>query len=373
MVRKSKYNLSTYFIEENLLFFTSLGKEKKKIAFSILKIQDIDLAIANLNEFLKMDYLNYYSIQISLLNNYEILVFIGFIDFEKKRILNSFNIIREKLSQIKEKIIFLKEESLEKQFFNIGFNNKDSKFSCSKSKDAVIIENGRSTHLLTFSILDLLKLSEKTTFLHDFFNFLKKRELKGSFILNFKKALNGDISLSNYFIELKETDGNETNLNEEINEFFKIPLLKKQKLEKKNLFKLLWRLEISEECLAFNKVSELFNYNEIEKVQDLTELNLKCEKLLKTNKINFHRLNPNLILIKKNILFVLFERVDYELLNKVIANYYDKYQILILVLNRKEYFKLNRLEKINNLNRLKIFNYQEYANTFLNSLLNHLN
>jgi len=373
MVKKGRYNLSTYFIEENLLFFTSLNKQKKKIAFSILKIQDINPIITILNKFLSQDYLNYYSIQISLLNNYETLIFMGFIDFEKKRILNSFNMIREKLSQISEKIILLKEESLEKQFFNIGFDNIDSKFNRLKSKDAIIIEIGRSSHILTISILNLLELSEKETFLHDFYNFLKKRELKGFLILIFKKTLSEDISISNYFIELKEIDGKEPNLNDEINDFFNFPLLQKQKIEQKNLFKLLWRLEISEKRIAFKEVSGLFNNKAIEKIQDLTKFNLKIENLLKTNKISFHRLDPNLILINQNILFFLFDKIDYKLFNKILINYYKKYQIFILILNRQEYFKLNRLEKINNLNRLKIFNYQEYANTFLNSVLESVN
>ncbi|GAG90550.1 unnamed protein product, partial [marine sediment metagenome] len=120
MVKKSKYNLSTYFLEENLLFYTSLDKKKKKIAFSILKVKDCVPIIPTLNNFLRKEYLNYYSIQISLLNSYETQIFMVFIDFEKNRILNSFNIIREKLSEINEKVIFLKEESLEKQFFSIG-------------------------------------------------------------------------------------------------------------------------------------------------------------------------------------------------------------------------------------------------------------
>ena len=373
MVKKSKYNLSTYFIEDNLLFYTSLNKKKKKIAFSILKVKDCVPIITILNNFLKKEYLNYYSIQISLLNNYETLIFMGFIDFEKKRILNSFNIIREKLSQISEKIIFLKEESLEKQFFNIGFNNIDSKFNRLKSKDAIIIENGRSSHILTISILNLLELSEKETFLHDFYNFLKKRELKGFLILIFKKALSEDISISNYFIELKEIDGKKTNLNNEINEFFNFPLLQKQKIEQKNLFKLLWRLEISEERLTYKEVSKLFKPKEIEKIQDLTKFNLELENLLKTNEINFHRLNPNLMLINQNIMFILFDKIDFKLFDKILANYYNKYQIIILILNRQEYLKLNRLEKINNLNRLKIYNYQEYANTVLNLLLESAN
>ena len=373
MVKKSKYNISTYFLEENLLFYTSLNKKKKKIAFSILKVKDCFPIITILNNFLKKEYLNYYSIQISLLNNYETLIFMVFIDFEKKRILNSFNIIREKLSEISEKIIFLKEELLERQFFSIGFSNIDSKFSHLKSKDGIIIENDRSRYILSFSILDLFKLSKKETFLHDFYGFLKKRELKGMLILIFKKTLSGEISVVNYFIEFKEIDGKKTNLNDEINEFFNFPLIKKQKLELKNLFKLLWRLEMSEERLVFKEVSKLFYNKEIEKKQDLVRFNLKLENLLKTNEVNFHRLNPNLILINNKILFVLFEKVDFELLNKVIANYYNKYQIFILILNRQDYYQLIELEKINELKQLKVFNYQEDANTFLDEFLEYTN
>ncbi len=373
MVKKSKYNLSTYFVEENLLFYTSLNKKKKKIAFSILQVKDCVPIIPILNNFLKKEYLNYYSIQISLLNNFEAQIFMVFIDFEKNRILNSFNIIREKLSDINEKIIFLKEESLEKQFFSIGFNNVDSKFNRLKSKDGIIIENDRSRYVLFFSILDLIKLSEKETFLHDFYGFLKKRELKGFLILIFKKTLSGEISVSNYFIELKEIDGKEINLHDEINEFFNFPLIKKQKLENKNIFKLMWRLEMSEERLAFKEVSKLFYNKEIEKKQDLAKLNLKLENIFKTNEINFHRLNPNLILINNKILFVLFEKVDFELLNKVIANYYNKYQIFILILNRQDYYQLIELEKINELKQLKVFNYQEDANSFLDKFLECVN
>lgn len=373
MVKKSKYNLSTYFLEENLLFYTSLNKKKKKIAFSILQVKDCVPIITILNNFLKKEYLNYYSIQISLLNNYKTLIFMVFIDFEKNRILNSFNIIREKLSEINDKVIFLKEESLEKQFFSIGFSDVDSKFNRLKSKEVITIENDRSRHLLSFSTLDLFGLTEKETFLHDFYGFLKKRELKGFLILIFKKTLSDEISVFNYFVELKEIDEKVTNLRDEINDFFNFPLIKKQKLELKNLFKLLFRLEMSEERLAFREVSKLFYNKEMEKKPDLAKLNLKLEDIFKTNEINFHRLNPNLILINNKILFVLFEKVDFELLNKVIANYYNKYQIFILILNRQDYYQLIEFEKINELKQLKVFNYQEDANSFLDKFIECVN
>lgn len=72
-------------------------------------------------------------------------------------------------------------------------------------------------------------------------------------------------------------------------------------------------------------------------------------------------------------MYTLFEKVDFELLNKVIVNYYNKYQIFILILNRQDYYKLIELEKINELEQLKIFNYQEDTNSFLDKLLEYAN
>ena len=131
-------------------------------------------------------------------------------------------------------------------------------------------------------------------------------------------------------------------------------------------------MEISEERSAFKEVSKLFFNKEIKKKQDLNKLNLKLENIFKTNEINFHRLNPNLILINNKIMFVLYEKVDFKLLNKVIANYYNKYQIFALILNKQDYYKLIELEKINELKQLKVFNYQEDANSFLDKFLEYV-
>ena len=65
MIRKGKFKLFSYIVEDFLIFYKSINRNKKIISFSILESEDFFPLITILNNFLKQRFLNYYSIQIS--------------------------------------------------------------------------------------------------------------------------------------------------------------------------------------------------------------------------------------------------------------------------------------------------------------------
>ena len=91
MVRKGKFKILSYIVEEYLIFYTSLNRNKKILAFSIVETKDFYPLISILNNFLKKGFLNCYSIQIDISQRDNKFFILNFEDYRKERIIKFFN------------------------------------------------------------------------------------------------------------------------------------------------------------------------------------------------------------------------------------------------------------------------------------------
>jgi len=141
MVRKGKYKLLSYFIEDSLVFYKSTKKSKNYIAFSILRALNFFQVIEILNDFLKRKILFYYSLQIFLSTKEEFLFFLCFKDTRKSIIIKSYNIIRERILETNEFSQFLSNKELEKTYFSIIHGIKNPKIKICGNNNKIFIKN----------------------------------------------------------------------------------------------------------------------------------------------------------------------------------------------------------------------------------------
>ena len=84
MVRKGKFKLFSYIVDDYIIFYKSSNKIKKYIAFSILICEEYNSLIPVLNKFLIQRFLNYYTIQININSRNKKVILLNIED--KKRI-----------------------------------------------------------------------------------------------------------------------------------------------------------------------------------------------------------------------------------------------------------------------------------------------
>lgn len=362
-LKKGSYKLDSYTVERELLIFPSNNRVKKIVAFSIIRVSDFKIILPILNEFLINDTLNYFSIQISISKKSEEFVILCFEGYDLNRISESASSINHKISETHLPIYFLQKKELEKQFFNLGFAHLDSKIHQLKSTDSIIIENVRNFNLLDIYTLDLEDLENKHNILYEFPNLIKKFNREGYLIFNFKINLKDMIVSSGYFIDIKNEIKDEFNLEYEINNFFECGLVEPFKMEINNIYKVLWRLEISDNYFISKHIEDIFVSRDYRLThRDILKINLEFEKSLESNGIPFERLNPKTVFVDFRIIFILLEKVDFKLISKIFDKIYPKYAIYILVADDHEYSKIKKTKKLTDLPNVKIFNYNAFQN-----------
>lgn len=360
MVKKGKFKLLSYLIDESLIYYKSLNRNKKIIGFSIFEIDDINSIVPILNRFLKKRILNYYSIQINIIESMKKIILLNFEDYEKNRILKIFNLICEKFARKNLNIKFLKNQYLENSFLKVITNDLDLKINVLKSSESLLINNHTNLMALSFYSINFDNLGNKRNFMYDFLNFIKNFNRDGYLILNFKLNSNDNIVISSYFVEKRRNNENLINMESEINNFFNCTLIEKLNVSIEAIFRLLWRFEISNKYFLLNEISELFLKDSQYNLRSISKINLQFEHKLLKNQINFNRLNKNLLLIEQHSLFLIFLHINFKLILELIKKHYPKYHIYILSLNEREYHKLLKIDKIKLLKNIKIVDPKEF-------------
>ena len=177
MVKKGKFKLLSYIVDENLIYYKSLNKHKKLVAFLILEVEVLNSVLSILNDFLKKGFIKYYSIQV---NTYEIEkkeILINIEDDEKSKIVKIFNIIHNRAINCDLNARFLKNKHLETQFLRLFVINKNAEIKILKKSDLLLVVNDDITNIYEFYSIQLELLRDKRTFLHDF----------SKLVYNFKK------------------------------------------------------------------------------------------------------------------------------------------------------------------------------------------
>ncbi|MFX0058720.1 MAG: hypothetical protein ACFE8J_10515 [Candidatus Heimdallarchaeota archaeon] len=361
MVRKGRFKLLSYFIEDSLIFYKSMNKNRNIIAFSIFKTLDLPQTIEILNDLIKRKFLYYYSIQFSLCEQYSINFLLCFKDIKKSTITKFYNLIREKILASTDSTQFFSKKELENNFLNVIEGKIDSNIKVWKHNDALLINNEQNVKFLRFYDLDLNYKKKNDSILYYLLNLFKDFNKNGYFIFNFKSNDIYEITLSAYYVDiLKKEEDRSSNLEYEINKFFNSEILKKHILSIGDMINLIWRFRISGASLDSNNFIDLFNFIEENSNTDLIKFNKKFEQLLNQNEIKFQRLSLNLIFIEQRILFLTLLKLDFKLIIRLSKKFYLKYKIYILFLDDKEYQKVEKIDKIKELENLKIVCYSDF-------------
>ena len=179
MVKKGKFKLLSYVIEDQLIFYKSLNKNKKILAFSIIEAESFFPLLQILSDFLRKRFIKYFSIQLKIHEENKKIFLLNFEEINKNEINKLYNLIYQKVNNNKNQLTFLKKASLEKMFLNI-FNKKNtSNLSISKSQDSILIKNHKFSTVYNFYTLNLNRVQTKSSFIHNFVNLASSFNING--------------------------------------------------------------------------------------------------------------------------------------------------------------------------------------------------
>jgi hypothetical protein len=359
MVKKGKYQLLSYLVDEELIFYKSLNRNKKLVAFAIFETSSFNPLITNLNELLKKRILHYYSVQLNTFEKNRNLILLNFEESKKENALKTFNGIHQNLMENNTNITFLKNSQLEKAFLEPILKDLNSRVSLWKKSESIQVSNNINSFNLNFYKMNLNKLENKDGFIENFLKISETFNRKGFLILNFKLDYNDEIKISTYFSEFIYKNDDIFNTEKNYNDFFNSNFLNKQEIKIKEIFNCLWRLGISNGHSPLKNLNQLFMKKNQNGISKLINFNNQFEQNLLEKRFDFIRLSKNLVLIKQKHLFLVFPKLESKILQRIIKKYKSKYIIHILILNKIEYKKLVDISHVKSLNNIQILNPDE--------------
>jgi len=371
MVRKGKFKLFSFLIEKHLIYYKSLNKNKKLVAFSILEINNLLKILPTLNGFLLNNFLSYYSVQINVLKNRRKTILLTFIGNDKSRIDKFFNLIMQKIRENDKSIKFLKSHNLKRQFFHILSDKINNDINTLKMGDSLILKQGDHVQFLHFYEINCDLMQNEKVLLHNLLKALNNFNQKGYLIFNIK-AINSENIVSNaYFVDIRyEKDRKSLDIEEEVNNLFNCELFKKSVIRLNRLYSILWRANISEIFYNLTQDADIFlslsHYN----FQDLSKFSVQFDKDLRLNQIEFHTLKPNLFFIEDKILFLIQKVYNPIEISRILEKFFSKYYIFILILNMEEYKKLIQSNKIRLMENIKTLNFKEFTKFNISNMKN---
>ncbi|MFX1365161.1 MAG: hypothetical protein ACFFCE_18050 [Promethearchaeota archaeon] len=368
MVKKAKYRLFSYMIEDQLIYYKSIKKKDKILAFAIFEFMDFNLVESLLGDYLRKRVIHYFSIQIDTEENSKKVLLLNFEDYKKENIIKSFNIINQNLSEIENSINFLKDKILEKKFLTIFFQDINSNTIISKISEAITIKTEDKFNIFNFYKINLDLIEQRKSFIINFLNLIESLNRRGFLIFNFQIENNKDIQISAYFADISEKNVENSNLEKDINNFFDCTLINRQNIKIQQIFNYFWRLGVTNTFFFLKDLHNLFSLKRNTNSLNLTDINKHIEKNLAKNNIEYVRLSTNLLFIEYYYLFLILENIDSEYIHRILQERYPKYFIYILILNNFGYEKLLKMESIKSLDNITIIhpeeiqklNYQEF-------------
>ena len=362
MAKKGKFHLLSYVIEEHLIFYKSVNKNKKILAFSIIESKNFYPLMESLNECLEKRYLEYFSVQLKVHENNKKVFLLNFEENNKGEIIKLFNLVYQKVIQLKDYINFLTNQNLEEMFLNI-FNNKITpNLSIVKSADSILIKNHKYSTIYNFYKININRIQNKFSFINNFLNLAANFNVDGYLVFNFKVDLRNNITLANYFVEIKNEVKFNQNIDLKINNFYSYDLFVKEPLEIKRFFNFLLRHEILNDTFLFKEFSGLFNCETKYDFQDLMKFNSQFETDLLKNNISFKRLNQNLIFIENRALFYYSPIIESKIILEILKRFSSEFRVYILIINDDEYEHLLRIDKIESLKNVIALNSSKFLN-----------
>ncbi len=368
MVKKGKYRLFSYFIENHLIYYKSFKKKNKIIAFAIFVYLDFKSIEPILNDFLRDRVIHYFSIQIDTDEKSEKILLLNFEDYEKENITKGFNIVKQILTEIENSIKFLKDEILEKNFLAIFFQDINSRTSISKISEAITISTEEKLSIFKFYNINLKLIEQRNSFITNFLNLINNLSRRGFLIFNFQIDYNEDIKIFAYFVDISENNKSNSNLENHINNFFHSNLINRQDIKIQEIFNYFWRLGVTDTFFFLNDFHNLFLLKKNSYSSVLLDINNQIEENLVKYQIEYIRLSTNLLFIEDNYLFIILENLEPDYIHRILQERYPKYFIYILILDNLGYKKLLEMDSIKYLDNIIIIhpeeiqklNYQEF-------------
>jgi hypothetical protein len=357
MVRKGKFNLLSLIIEDKLIYYKSLNKNTKFVAFAIIKVNDLPKILFFLNECLKKRFLNYYSIQINIRNNLRNKVILNFIDNEKEKITKISSLIFQEISELDNTIRFYKNNRLKSEYFKILSHDFNNDLNIVKENKCIGIRNHGNIRYYDIFQLNFEGFQINGSSLHNLLKLLKDLNRNGNLILNVKINNYDKLVLNSYYIDKHK---NSENLNkDEINSLFNANFISPIDLDINSIYCILWRINISAMQNNIGNFIDLFLHFSYYNFHNLDKFNHQFENMLKSKSISYIRLNSNLLLIEDHFLFLIFKDLNIELIEKLIKKHLSKYFIYINATSKESYDRLLEISKIQNIDNLRILNKED--------------
>ena len=228
------------------------------------------------------------------------------------------------------------------------------------ANNSILITNDKTTIVYELYSIQLDVLNDTKAILHDFTKLVNNFKKRGFLILNFKMNYKEGVVFTPYFINIKNLSEKSADVSKEINNFFNRNLLKKQDINIKSIATLLWRNNISNNPFLLTKFADLFSPNSQYDFNHLSSFNSQLERQLFKKHIDFKRLNPNLLFINQNSLFITIFEFDPQALLKLLKKFHSKYFIFLLILNEEVYEEVLKIDKIDFLSNIKVINSEKF-------------
>ncbi|MFX1238144.1 MAG: hypothetical protein ACFFAS_18425 [Promethearchaeota archaeon] len=270
------------------------------------------------------------------------------------------NVLIDRIHQIDGRILILNNDNLEAAFLNIFVENISFDINIVPKSNTILLDIEENPIILKFYSVDLDVIDEKNSFIPNFEDFLISRGLESNLVFNFFFDTNNTIMVSCYMTESINYNEIQKDFLNQTNNFFNITLLKKKKTNLKTLGYCLWRYKIFEEKAFFEDCLNLFQLRQKFDFNNLKKLNIQFEQELTKNKIDFNRINDNLLLINDTSLFITIIKFNPKILLEILKKYYSKYYIYLFVPIKEIHKKLYAIEKINLLNKITILDKTDF-------------
>ena len=358
--QKGKYKPLSYFIENNLIIYSSLNQIKKLVAFGILQIRDVSKGIRILNNFLKRSCLDSYTIQIGVRTSTYITL--QFTSEKKKEIVQDYFKLCELLDKTEIPYSLLENNLLEMEFFSILCDREGSvlsemKISISNAKKRLSVTNNKTSLNYIFYNIKLDLLTDEIYFFQHMIKFLVAREIKGYLFVYYTIDEIGDLRGSAYLVVIDKEENTSIDLIKATGEFFKRELLDIQKPKKNFIWQYLWRIPMSDNL---TRIDDRFIMDPRKIPSTMNEILTQLEKKLSENNIEYEIVKDFRVLINKNCLFSIFSSLDLKELSEIIKEHINKYNIYVLITNKVDYSKLVSYDNITKINNLNILSIEEF-------------
>lgn len=365
--QQGKYNLLHYAVKDELILYHSSNRNKKYIGIAIFTHHNFLQVVKILNPYLLKNYFNFYSIQIPIGTSLKFSFILNFKDREEENIIKKFQSLYKIIKKSFPLTSFLNKDVLEAEYMNFLIKKQEGMKFLNRNNEIFGIKNENISLLINCYSMNLDLILDKNNFLTTFLEVLKNLKRKGLFIFTFKKDPMNFIKTSPYLIDIRMKNEDFINIQKEINDFYGIMLMNKIKLNFNHLFKIFWRLNISNNWFHLKKVLNLFHlegtYDDNFTHNSLDSIKKKMQSFLS----NSIQINKYTYLIDNKVIFHVVEHVNSDLI-KLIEKFILKYNIIIITLKKEIYNKLKQIKKIESFKKFYILHIDDFLDLNLNQL-----